>query len=72
MFSSTDLTLDMGAGVSIPAGHNRVTIDLRGAYGLTNINQGGTVMFNGSPLAVPSTATHTLDFHVFASYLFSL
>jgi hypothetical protein len=72
VFSPTDLTLDLGAGVSVPVGRNRMTFDARGAYGLLNINQGGTITFAGSPLAVPSTATHTLDFHVFASYLFAL
>jgi hypothetical protein len=70
VFSSTDVTLDLGAGVSFPVGSNRMTFDGRVAFGLTNINEGGTITFNGSPLDVPSTSTHTLDFRVFATYLF--
>ena len=72
VLSPTDLSVDLGTGVSLPLGRNRMTLDVRGAYGLLNINKGGSVTFAGSPLPVPSTATHTLDFRAFASYLFSL
>jgi hypothetical protein len=70
VFSSTDVSLDLGAGIGIPAGTGRVTFDGRAALGLTDINQGGTVTFAGAPLDVPSTATHTLDFRFLATYFF--
>jgi hypothetical protein len=70
VFSSTDLSLDLGAGISFPAGTHRMTIDGRVGIGLIDINEGGTVTFNGSPLTVPSTTTNTLDFRLMATYLF--
>ena len=72
VFKPVDVSLHLGAGISFPLGGNRLTIDGRGAIGLININDGGTITFAGSPLAVPSTSTHTLDFHLFATYLFAL
>ena len=66
-----DVSLDLGAGVSFPVGrNNRLTIDGRAAIGLININDGGTITFDGAPLAVPATSTHTLDFRLMATYLF--
>ena len=70
VFKSTDLTLDLGAGVGVPAGAGRLTFDGRAAIGLANINDGGTVTFQGAPLDVPATSTKTLDFRLFATYLF--
>ncbi len=70
VFGSTDLSLDLGIGIEFPAGPNRVTIDTRVGFGLININNGGTVDFNGAPLAVPSTATNTFDIRILASLLF--
>jgi opacity protein-like surface antigen len=72
VFSPVDITLELGAGINFPAGTNRWGIDGRVAYGLTNMNDGGTVTFNGSPLAVPSTSTHSLAGRFFVSYLFNL
>jgi hypothetical protein len=69
VFSSTDVRLDLGLGVSLP---NRLGFEGQAAIGLTNINSGGTVTFAGGPLAVPSTSTHTLGFRLFALYLFPL
>ena len=65
-----DLTLDLGLGYNFPAASNRLTFDARVAIGLLNINAGGTVTFNGTPLPVPDTSTHTLDFRLFATYFF--
>lgn len=66
-----DVSLDLGAGISFPVGDaNRMSFDARVAIGLMDINDGGTVTFNGSPLTVPSTSTHTLDFRMFGTYLF--
>jgi hypothetical protein len=59
-----------GLGYNFPAASNRLTFDARVAIGLLNINDGGTVTFNGSPLPVPDTSTHTLDFRLFATYFF--
>ena len=67
-----DVTLEVGAGISFPAGYNRWALDGRFGYGITNMNGGGTVTFNGSPLAVPSTSTHSLAGRFFVSYLFNL
>ena len=72
VFSPTDVSLDLGAGVGFPLGSNQMTVDGRAAIGLMNINNGGTVTLGGNPLAVPSTSTHTLDFRLFATYLFPL
>jgi len=72
VFSSVDASLDLGLGLSVPQGANQWTFDGRTAIGLTNINNGGTVTFGGSPLAVPSTTTHTLAFRLLVTYLFSL
>ena len=72
VFSPVDFSLDLGAGVGFPVGANRMTIDGRAAIGLMNINEGGTVTLSGSPLTVPSTSTHTLDFRLFATYLVPL
>jgi hypothetical protein len=72
VFSSTDVSLDLGAGISVPAGAGRMTFDGRAAFGLMNINNGGNVTFGGAPLAVPSTWTHTVGFRLLATYLFSL
>jgi len=72
VFSPVDVSVDLGGGISFPAAENHVTLDGRASYGLTNINQGGTVTFQGSPLAVPSTSTHSLAVRVFVSYLFGL
>ena len=68
----TDVTVEVGAGISFPAGENRWALDGRAGFGVTNINGGGTVTFNGSPLAVPSTSTHSLAGRFFVSYLFNL
>jgi opacity protein-like surface antigen len=65
-----DVTVELGGGLSFPAGENRWALDARVAFGLTNINDGGTVTFNGSPLAVPATSTHSLAGRFFVSYLF--
>ena len=47
VFGSTDLNLDLGLGIEIPAGPNLVTIDTRVGFGLLNINNGGTIDSNG-------------------------
>jgi hypothetical protein len=72
VLNPVDVTLELGAGISFPAGQNRWAIDGRAGFGLTNMNGGGTVTFNGSPLAVPATSTHSLAGRFFVSYLFSL
>src|SRR5689334_547944 len=72
VFNSPDVTFDVGGGISFPAGANRWAIDARAAFGLTNINGGGTVTFNGSSLPVPDTSTHSLAGRFFVSYLFNL
>jgi len=72
VLSSFDMSVDFGAGISFPAGGNRFNLDGRAAIGLLDINNGGTVTFNGGPLAVPSTTTHTIGFRLLASYLFDL
>jgi Outer membrane protein beta-barrel domain len=73
VLKSYDFSLDIGAGVAFKMRHDQqLTIDGRAAFGIININDGGTVTFQGAPLAVPSTSTHTFDFRLFASYLFSL
>lgn len=72
VFKPTDTSVILGLGFSFPAGTNRAGIDGRVAYGVTDINQGGTTTFNGAPLAVPATSTQTLDFRIFATYLFSM
>ena len=70
VFASTDVSLNLGAGVSFPVGGNRMGIDGRVALGLVDINDGGTVTFDGAPLDVPATSTKTLDFRLLATYLF--
>lgn len=70
VFGSTDASIDVGAGVSFPVGTKRVTLDGRVAFGVMDINQGGSVVFDGAPLAVPDNTTKTLDFRILASYLF--
>jgi hypothetical protein len=72
VFNSTDFSIDVGAGISVPLGDNRMTFDGRVAYGLTDINKGGPVSFNGATFTVPTNSTHTLDFRLFATYFFSL
>jgi len=72
IFKSTDLSLDLGAGFGLPVASNRMTFDGRVAIGLVNINDGGTVSLGGIALPVPPTSTHTLDFRLFATYLFAL
>ena len=72
VFNSPDITLDLGGGIAFPAGANRWAVDARVAFGLVNVNGGGTVTFNGAPLAVPSTSTHSLAGRFFVSYLFNL
>ena len=72
VLGSTDLSVDLGIGFSLPQGTGRWTIDGRAAIGVTNINNGGTVTFNGGPLVVPASKTHTLGFRMLVSYLFSL
>jgi hypothetical protein len=72
VFAPVDVTVDLGGGVSFPAAGNRWAIDGRLAYGLTNVNDGGSVTFNGAPLAVPSTSTHSLAGRIFVSWLFKL
>jgi hypothetical protein len=72
VFSPVDVTLDLGGGLSFPAARNQVTLDGRASFGLMNVNQGGTVTFQGAPLAVPSTSTHSIAARVFVSYLFKL
>lgn len=72
VFSPIDVTANLGAGLSYAAGANRITVDGRVGYGLMNINDGGTVTFNGIPLPVPSTSTHTLEFRLLMSYLFPI
>ena len=69
-FKSYDVSLNLGAGVSFPVGRYRLTIDGRGAIGMININDGGTITFDGAPLTVPATPTKTLDFRLFATLLF--
>ena len=68
----SDITVELGTGISFPAGQNRWALDGRVAFGLTSINDGGTVTFNGSPLVVPATSTHSLAGRFFVSYLFKL
>lgn len=70
VFASTDVSLDVGAGISFAVGTNRLTLDGRVAFGLVDINEGGTVTFDGAPLTVPDTSTKTLDFRILATYLF--
>ena len=70
VFSSTDVSAQLGLGVSFAAGANRLGIDGRVAFGLVDINEGGTVTFDGAPLDVPGTSTKTLDFRLLATYLF--
>jgi len=72
VFNSPDVTLDLGGGIAFPAGANRWALDARVAFGLVNINGGGTVTFNGASLAVPATSTHSLAGRFFVSYLFNL
>jgi len=72
VLSSTDASVDLGIGFSLPQGPNRWAIDARAAFGVTNINSGGTVTFNGGPLVVPATSTHTIGFRTLVSYLFKL
>jgi len=72
VLSSTDVSVDLGIGFSLPQGPNRWAIDARAAFGVTNINSGGTVTFNGGPLVVPATSTHTIGFRTLVSYLFKL
>jgi outer membrane protein with beta-barrel domain len=72
VFKSNDVSLDLGAGVGLPVGSNRMTFDGRVAIGLVDINDGGTVTYQGAPLAVPSRSTKTLDLRFFATYLFAL
>jgi opacity protein-like surface antigen len=72
VFAPVDVTLEVGGGIAFPAGQNRWAIDARLGYGLTNMNDGGTVTFNGAPLAVPATSTHSLAGRFFVSYLFNL
>jgi len=72
VFNSPDITLDLGGGIAFPAGANRWAVDARVAFGLVNVNGGGTITFNGAPLAVPSTSTHSLAGRFFVSYLFNL
>ena len=72
VFSPFDLSLNLGAGFTVPVGGNRMTFDTRFALGLININDGGTVTFQGAPLDVPSNNTTTLDIRFFATYLFPL
>ena len=70
VFNSKDVSLDLGAGVGFDLSpRSRMTIDGRVAIGLVDINDGGTVEFRGSTLAVPSTTTKTLDVRFFATYL---
>jgi hypothetical protein len=70
VLSSTDVSFNFGVGMSVAAGANRLTFDARTAIGLVDINNGGTVTFAGAPLAVPGTATNTLDFRILATLLF--
>jgi hypothetical protein len=70
ILKSTNLSLDLGVGISVPVGTNRMTFDARTAIGMLDINQGGTVTYNGNPLVIPSNAVHTLDFRLMATYLF--
>ena len=70
VFASSDVSLNVGAGVSFPVGGNRMGLDGRVAFGLVDINEGGTVTFDGAPLDVPGTSTKTLDFRILATYLF--
>jgi len=70
VFASSDVSLHLGAGISFPVGGNRMGLDGRVAFGLVDINEGGTVTFDGAPLDVPGTSTRTLDFRLLATYLF--
>jgi opacity protein-like surface antigen len=70
VFASSDVSAQLGAGVSFAVGANRMGIDGRVAFGLVDINEGGTVTFDGAPLDVPGTSTRTLDFRLLATYLF--
>jgi Outer membrane protein beta-barrel domain len=71
VFKSYDVSLDLGAGIGVPVGSNRMEFDGRVAIGLVDINDiGETLTFQGVPL--PSRSTKTLDLRVFATYLFSL
>lgn len=70
VLNPVDVSIDLGAGFSTPIGENRLTLDGRVAFGLTDINKGGTVTFNDSPLVVPAASTKTLDFRVFATWFF--
>lgn len=71
VFAAGDITLDLGLGISVPAGKDRMTFDGRVAFGLKDINQGGTIQIDGQPLVIPDISTHTLDFRLFATYLFA-
>jgi Outer membrane protein beta-barrel domain len=70
VFNPVDVALDLGLGVSVPVGISRMTFDGRAAIGLLDINGGGTVTFSGTPMDVPSTSTHSLDFRLLATYMF--
>ena len=72
VFSSSDVSAQLGVGMSFAVGANRLGIDGRVAFGLVDINEGGTVTFDGAPLDVPATSTRTLDFRLLATYLFPL
>lgn len=67
-----DLSLDLGLGLSFDVGSNRMTVDGRAAIGLMDINNGGTITLDGSPVTVPPTSVKTLDFRLFVTYLFPL
>ena len=62
--------VDFGISERFPVGANRLGIDGRVSFGLVDINEGGTVTFDGAPLDVPGTSTKTLDFRLLATYLF--
>jgi opacity protein-like surface antigen len=70
VFNTKDVSLNLGAGVGFAVTPtSRMAIDGRVAIGLTDINDGGTITFQGGSLAVPSTPTKTLDVRFFVSYL---
>jgi len=71
VFNPVDVGVDAGAGMAFDmGGDGRLGVDARFTYGLTNINGGGTVTYQGSPLDVPSTSTHNYDFRLMATYFF--
>lgn len=70
IYRPVDVSLDLGVGLAFPAGPNQMTFDARFGLGLVDINGGGIVDINDTPVTVPSTTTHNVEFRLLASLLF--